>query len=498
MYSKFTPDEYRSPYLQQDVAAGRSDPLSRWVLRAREEVGAAAREGLRALADLLRGAKHGDEPGASASGSVLQAAHEFASALPRGKCEAARGYLALNPASYKRRVLLDVSELAALPTTNAPIKAAEDAGGVKRVVVDLPPMGFAWIGPSSNEPGRNWSGEPLAFGQTLRNEFCEVSIHPNTGGIQSIFDFRVRGNRLSQQLVFRTGAAGKDAAADSETPESRMIAESIEVTSGGLLFGETTSRGQLLDSAGKRLASFTQRVQLTLGSRVIGLEIELNSSEPLGPDPWNSYIACRFAWADRMAELRRSVNLASHPTRAKRIEAPHYLELEAADGRTALLTGALPYHLRVGARMLDTLVAVRGETTKSFRLGIGIDVPHAWMAALDLLLPPIAIAETRAAPSPVSYGWLFSLDAKSAVVTHWSPIVSNDAPPSQKIVGFRCRVLEVEGVGGRVPLRCFRKPAAAERTDLAGKTVTNLVVDDDRVLLDLGAFEWQQIDVRWA
>ena len=82
-------------------------------------------------------------------------------------------------------------------------------------------------------------------------------------------------------------------------------------------------------------------------------------------------------------------------------------------------------------------------------------------------------------------------------MTHWSPIVSNDASPSPKIVGFRCRVHEVEGVGGRVPLRCFRKPVAAERTDLAGKMLSNLVVDDDRALIDLGAYEWQQIDVRW-
>ncbi len=32
-YSRFTPDEYRSPYLQQDVAAGRTDPLSQWAAR---------------------------------------------------------------------------------------------------------------------------------------------------------------------------------------------------------------------------------------------------------------------------------------------------------------------------------------------------------------------------------------------------------------------------------------------------------------------------------
>lgn len=523
MYSKFTADEYRSPYLQQDVATGRSDPISRWVRRAREEAGAAASDGLETLADSLRGAKSNGTslpltPGPSPQKGegrterdaqrLAQAESEFAAALPRGKREPARGYLAVNSASYKRRVLVDVSELATLPPTKAPVKAAEATGGVKRVVVDLPPMGFAWIGPTDDGPGKNWSGEPLAFGQTLRNEFCEVAIHPTTGGIQSVFDFRVRGNRLSQQLVFRSGAAGSDSAEDPETPESRMVADSIDVTSGGLLFGEITSRGQLLNAAGKRLGGFTQRVQLTLGSRVIGLEIELDPAEPLGPDPWSSYIASRFAWGDRTAELRRGVHLESHPTRVKRIEAPHYLELEAAEARTALLTGGLPYHLRVGARMLDTLLAVRGETAKSFRLGIGIDVPHAWMAALDLLVPPIALAETAAPPTPVSYGWLFSLDAKNAVVTHWSPVVSghdaasggssSDGRSPQKIVGFRCRVLELEGVGGRVPLRCFRKPGTADRTDLTGKSLGNLVVDDDRVMLDLGAYEWQQIDVRWA
>ncbi|HKD36834.1 MAG TPA: hypothetical protein VKB78_08530, partial [Pirellulales bacterium] len=325
MYSKFTPDEYRSPFLQQDVAAGRSDPISRWARRAREEADAVASQSLETLSDLLRGARCGDEPEASASGSVQQAAREFAAALPRAKREPARAYLAVNPVSYKRRVLLDVSELAALPSAKAPVKAAEEVGGVKRVVVDLPPMGFAWIGPTADEPGKNWSGEPLAAGQTLRNEFCEVAIHPNTGGIQSVFDFRSRGNRLSQQLVFRSGTAAGETEVDPESPNSRMVAESIEVTSDGRLFGQITSRGQLLDSAGKRLAGFTQRVQLTLGSRVIGLDIDLDPAEPLGADPWNCYIACRFAWADRMAELRRSVHLQSHSTRAKRIEAPHYL-----------------------------------------------------------------------------------------------------------------------------------------------------------------------------
>ncbi len=495
-YSRFTPDEYRSPYLQQDVAAGKADPLSRWVRCAERAVANSACEALKTLASLLRGSIAQSSSGAATD--VREAMEALATALPREKSEPARGYLAMNPASYGRRVLLDVSELVALPTVTAPIKAAEDVRGTKRVVVDLPPMGFAWIGPTSGEPGINWSGESLASGHTLRNEFCEVAIHPTTGGIQSVHDFRVRGNRLSQQLVLRAATVeGGASASDPESNASRMVADSIEVTSSSRLFGEITSRGQLLDAAGRRLAGFVQRMQLSLGSRVVGLEIELDATEPLAADPWNSYFASRFAWADRSAELRRGVHLQSHLTQARRIEAPHFLEIEAAEGRTALLSGGLPYHLRVGERMLDTLLAVHGESAKSIRLGIGVDVPHAWMAALDLLAPPIVRSELFAPPSPVNYGWLFSLDAKNAVVTHWSPLPAGDSPTPTKVAGFRIRVLETEGRGGRAQLRCFRAPTSAQRTDFLAQPVGSLAVEADRVILELGAYEWIQAEVRW-
>ena len=424
------------------------------------------------------------------------AADALGGALPREKREPVRGYLGLNPASYSRRVLIDVPDLAALPAVKAPIKAVEDVDGKKRVVVDLPPMGFAWIGPSGDEPGKSWSGNPIASGQMLRNEFCEVAIHPTTGGIQSIHDFRARGNRLSQQLVLRKPAEQKSASVDPEAVVSRMVADSIEITSTGRLIGEITSRGQLLDQGGKRLAGFVQRMQLTLGSRVVNLEIDLDLTEPLAADPWNSYLACRWAWADRSAELRRSVHLQSHITQARRLEAPHFVEIEAAEGRTALLTGGLPYHQRIGERMLDTLLAVRGESAKTARLGIGIDVPHAWTAALDLLSPPITRREDAPPPAPVQHGWLFSLDSKNAVVTHWSPI-SDDGPEPRKVVGFRVRVLETEGRGGRVHLRSFRAPSSAKRMDFLNQSIGSLNVEGDRIAIELGAYEWVQVEARW-
>ena len=177
-----------------------------------------------------------------------------------------------------------------------------------------------------------------------------------------------------------------------------MVAEQIEVTSAGRLWGEITSRGKLLDAAGNRLADFIQRTQMTLASRVVAVELELDPIAELLDDPWNSYFGCRFAWADSGATLHRDLHMASQSTTAKRLESPRFVEIESTQGRTVLLFGGLPYHSRLGQRMLDTLLLVRGETARRFRLGIGVDVPHPWMAALDAMTLPTMHQETAAAP----------------------------------------------------------------------------------------------------
>ncbi len=520
-YSRNTPDEYRSPYLQQAVSQKEVDPLSRWARYHRKYVEAMTAEHLETLATLLRQRADPSQDSMTAPRSdslidpaaeivsplptadwLSQAATRFAAVLPKEKREAGLGYLTLNPVSYGRRVLLDVSQLPELPSVKAPIRAAEEIGGKKRVVVDLPPMGFAWIAATAGEPGRNWSGSPIANNLILRNEFCEVTIHGKTGGIQSVHDFRSRGNRLSQQLVWRPPTAPVDSVADdAEATFSRMDAQSVEVTDAGLLRGEITSRGQLVDPTGQRLSGFTQRVQMTLGSRLVVIEIDLDPAESLTADPWNSYIASRFAWSDRTSELRRGVHLQSHLTRARRFEAPHFVQVEGIAGRTALFTGGMPHHSRVGSRMLDTLLSVQGETATKFRLGIGLDVVHPWMAALDLLSPEIARSATAAPPEPVSYGWLFHLDAKNVLVTHWEPLWhepnQGKAGGPKNVVGVRCRLMETEGRAVLAQLRCFRAPVSAQQTDFENQPTGALAVKDDRVSLDLGAYEWVQLEARW-
>jgi hypothetical protein len=58
-------------------------------------------------------------------------------------------------------------------------------------------------------------------------------------------------------------------------------------------------------------------------------------------------------------------------------------------------------------------------------------------------------------------------------------------------------VLETEGRGGRAQLRSFRAPTSAQRADYSGQSFGSLAVEADRVILELGAYEWLQAEVRW-
>ncbi len=257
---------------------------------------------------------------------------------------------------------------------------------------------------------------------------------------------------------------------------------------------------------------------MTLGSRLIAVEIELGGSAntlvPPRPDLWNSYYGCRFAWAERAAELARDVHLANQITSAKRIEAPHCIELQAGARRTAILTGGLPYHCRFGTRMLDSLLVVQGETArKDSGIGIGIDLPHPWAAAIDFSAPAATHVETTAAPMPARHSWLFYVDARNVLATHWEPIVatgdgehgdSKAATPGERpaaapgsIIGFRVRLFELEGRAGRVHVRSFRTPKSARRTDFLGQSMGELSIEADRIAVDLGGYEWMQLEAFW-
>lgn len=517
--TRFTADQYRAPYLKQAVVRKQADPISSLAEHQRRRVACDAQHALHALA-ALAGGKLGELPlvcadeveraateeagdlDARLSAGLSAALGRFAAALPRAVAAAEQGCLIVNPHSFARRVNVAVRGLETPPAAAGPVKAAEQSGEDVYLSVDVPAFGFVWASgeaPAAAAAKRRSKPEPsLVVDGALRNEFLELRVDPETGGLRSIHDYVRRGNRMSQQLAFRSpgprpkpGDIWRDP--DELAQYTRMAADSVDVTAAGGVLGEITSRGRLLDADDRVRARYVQRAQVWRGSPVAVLEIELSDVEEPRSDAWNSYYAARFAWADEAAGIRRSVGQGAVATDAKRLEAPHFVEIAGEQQTTAILTGGLPYHRRIGLRMLDTLLVVRGERCRRFRLGIGIDLAYPLPHALDLLTPPTALVERAAPPSSGTSGWLCHVDLKNVVATHLSPLVSEG-----RLVGFRARLLETRGRAGKARLRAFRPLTHARHVDFLGQTLAQLPLDDGAATIDFTAHEWVEVEARWT
>ncbi len=507
--TQYRADQYRSPYLRQEVAAERPDPISRWVRYFARLANVEAAQTLNTLAACGFAApndpNHPTEPlleqventlaedfqaDADLDQRIEEALNESLARFSRslgGHSGGSQGYLVANPGSAAQRRCLEVPELDSPPETTGAVRAVDAA----TVLVDVPPMGFAWIGPgvpsdAETKPVRRKKKEepPLAEENTLRNEFFEVRIDPYTGSVRSISDYRTRGARLAQQIAMRRPTDDPDAS------YSIMAVDEIEVTSAGPLVGEIVCRGRLVDREARQLARFTQTNRIHRGSRILEISIELSPDVLPDQDPWNSYYAARFAWNDATANLYRSVNLANLPTDAVQLESPQFVDIRSGKIRTTLLTGGLPYHRRHGLRMLDTLLIVHGETARRFRLGIGIDLPHPVPASLDFLGPKPVLATTTSPPAPG--GWLFHLDHRNVLATHWEPKYSDG-----QVEGFRVRLLETDGCTTSLQLRALKPIASAKKLGVDAADV-DLTTEGDRITIELGPHEWAEVVAYFA
>ncbi len=128
----------------------------------------------------------------------------FAGSLPRVSDPVQSQYLLMNPLGFVREIGVDLSKF--LPATE----------GTGRGVVEVPPFGFTFFTAddlAASRQNAEQSGSIVQSENMLVNEFCEVTIHPETGGIRSIRDFHSRGNRLSQQIGIRRSSSPPTATA---------------------------------------------------------------------------------------------------------------------------------------------------------------------------------------------------------------------------------------------------------------------------------------------
>jgi hypothetical protein len=143
--------------------------------------------------------------------------------------------------------------------------------------------------------------------------------------------------------------------------------------------------------------------------------------------------------------------------------------------------------------MLDTLLIVRGETASRFSLGIGIDVAHPIQEAMALMADTLVFDQQAPPPKAADSGWLFHLDAKNVIATHWSPLVED-----RTVVGFRTRLLETFDRPVKVRLSCCRPVRTARQVNFLGEPLADCRLEDGRIAVRLEASEWTEIEARWT
>lgn len=502
---RFDVDQYRQPYLQQSVAGKSATPISQWVDRFGSTAQQNAKKVAQSLHDILVGiqpsvekgpvfqeeskqqerfAQKPADPGLDASFASLSGL------LPRDKGHVEDGMLLWNPCGFSRRVCVETADQQ-FASVQPPVYCTGCDENRAQTIVDLPAVGFAWL--PYGTKASDVISKPLAENNILRNEYMEVVLDPQQGTLKALYDFQHRGNRLSQQLAYRSTTARPGSGQQRTGHYSDMVADRVAVTCATAALGEITCEGRLVDRDGNTHATYRQIYQLPRGSRVLLLDVEFETYSPLGDNPWESYYAVRFAWSEESSLLCRDVAWSRQWTEAKRFEANSFVEIDAANGRTAILTGGLPFHQRTGPRYLDTLAVVQGETKRNFHLGIGLDLTHPLHEAIGLVLPPIALQNISGPLVPTSTGWFFHAAAKNILLTSLEPLYDQGS-----VCGFRARLLETEGRRTSCSLSFYRDVGRARKINFQGEQIVDCEIDSGSIKLEVSAYEWAQLEAHWS
>jgi hypothetical protein len=503
-------DEFFADYLEERINAHRPDPVSAFARQARTRrqldsawtlaamyrglqtapATEAERKGLTQLAeledtiegeglDVVLPAEGEANPRAIEPTAVIDEwAKRLVDRLQARSAEGEPGYVLINPCNFTRRVALETDWPGGPIAVEGPVKAAQFDDGAARLVVEVPPLGFAWV-----PRGRPGTPAPkprmqLADSHVVRNEFFEAEVDPETGGLRGIRDPRTRVNRVGQQLVFNPG--------------SRMQARSVRTTVNGAALGVVVSEGVILSEQNEELATFRQHFRAWLGRPVLELHIQIEPKHIPTGYPWHSYYAARFAWRDERTAIIRGVNGTGTFTNHTRPQSPEYIELRRGRTNTVLFPGGLPFHQRQGARMLDVLLVPEGERCQDFYLGLALDREHPIQSAVGMISPVVMVPTTKGPPPGGPSGWLYHIDAPHLLLTCMRPYEQVGGPTRS----FIAHLLETTGVhGGSATLRCVRNPVRAMILDGNDAPATDLNVEGDGVAIDFSAGDLLRVRV---
>lgn len=478
----FHADDYVYPYLQQSAASGQGGAIANCRDYWQREIECVAKSGLTAIANIL-------------DCDDTEQKTDIAQVIQEKLCQTEDGATTVvNPFSFPRRVLL-TSTTGQLASGDAVYAAAPNSDGSQQALVDVPAMGFATV--RFDGQGEVASGPEIVDAEELmlRNEFFQATIDPVTGTLRSLRDYKSRKTRLSQQLAFRitlpkTGQPWVDS--KSPVAYSVMAADSVEVTRNGQLIGEIVSRGRLLALNGEVVGEFVQRYQVERGNRILAVEFEVRTvEEVLLDDPWDSYYACRFAFADESAVLRAGCRYQAHDVSRRRLAAPLFVDIDCGNLQTTLLTGGLPFHRRASDTIVETLIATSGDSAIAARFGIGVDLPNASRSAIDFLAKSqsLELSAELAGAASSEVGWFFHIDSRNVIVTDWRPLEDG--------TGIRLQIVETAERSSTVSIRSFKPWRTAALVNFRDETVAELSVYDGVAEYPIPPGAFAEIRLQW-
>ena len=485
-HDQFEADAYRSPYLAQDLAARRNDPVSSTIALWDEHRSQREQEQLRCLRQVVSRTLDDDPPRTRVEeyGALLAVLHATDHEPNRPS-----GWMVLNPWIHPRRLLVELPEFQGDNFDGDDVGDYVVASGWQEerfcAVVDVPAGGFSWLPARGN--GTADESPPVGAGQSLQNEFMRLSVDPRTGGIASLRDYVHRDNLLSQQLTYRCVEG-----ASAEATYARMVADSVTCETRGPVVGRIVSRGKILDREGRSLAGFSQQLTLHRGSRVAWIDWEMAPETACPDEPWSDAFVARWAWHQAGASLYRDLHSVRHATQRRRLEAPGYLELDLPQLRLTLINHGLAYHQQMQENRLDTLLMVGREQARRFRMGLGIDLAYPWHEYPNHGLAAPLLPCTR--PPQFTRGWLLRVDARNVMASGMRPV--DDGHGSCR--GLRVRLLETEGRTVTARLQCCREFVEARAVDFRGTSSATLRCEDGHVVVNLGSREWIEVEAFWT
>lgn len=414
-----------------------------------------------------------------------------------------QGLFLVNPLPWARETAIAWPKNLKPPAASQSIVQTWNQNGQLQIETQLPAGGFLWLheAPQSSaavtvqKPG----GKPLAEPFLLRNQWFEVQLNEDSGGVRSVTFHGQRANRVSQQVAFRYENSQSVIVDDQELVKSYAVSRLVDsrVLQSGPFTGSFETTCEIVSPVDDSvMARYRQTTTVQRNSKQLKIKIDFDDL-PLAPsgNPWMTYYAARFAWDNEAASIVRSCLGQVAGFRMERFEAPDYIEVADQDHRLLILPHGRPWHRRTGRRMLDSLLVVEGETTRSFEFAVEFDQPFPMRSACEIRQPALTHETAGETPTATATGWILALSAKNVVVARSRVQPTTD--PAEGAAGISVVLLleETEGRSANCKIRTARQPAAARIRSASGTVLRELKVTDDGVELEVQRLQFREVEL---